>query len=310
MSRLKLAVSICVPLILLLSANTAGAAMLFVNCGAKTGLTSIGAALKVVQGAGPSTIRVSGACRENVVIQGLDRLTLKAVNGASISDASGGMLDVISIDDSWDVAINGFTINAGTGDAVNGMHCGDFSVCRLSGNLIQGANGGAGLAVFGGAEAALDGDTFQNNAIGLQSVSGAKVRSGLLGRPVIARNNGQGIRVARGALVNGIEAIVENNSQGVVVRFNSTLDLSNGSISNNATVGVDVGEDSAARFTPATITNNGGPGVLIHDLSMVTFDGATVSGNGGGTDVVCEPQFSATRGTADIGGGTTNCVEP
>jgi hypothetical protein len=102
---------------------------------------------------------------------------------------------------------------------------------------------------------------------------------------------------------------VENNSQGVVVRFNATLDLSNGSISNNAGVGVDVGEASAVRFTPATITNNGGPGVLIHDLSMATFDGATVSGNGGGTDVDCEPQFSATRGTADIG-GTTNCVEP
>ena len=59
MSRLKLAVSICVPLILLLSANTAGAAMLFVNCGAKTGLTSIGAALKVVQGGSSKSVATS-----------------------------------------------------------------------------------------------------------------------------------------------------------------------------------------------------------------------------------------------------------
>jgi hypothetical protein len=51
--------------------------------------------------------------------------------------------------------------------------------------------------------------------------------------------------------------------------------------------------------------------VQIQDLSMATFSGATVTGNGGGTDVVCIPQFSATRGAlSDIGGGTTNCVEP
>ena len=44
---------------------------------------------------------------------------------------------------------------------------------------------------------------------------------------------------------------------------------------------------------------------------MVTFNSATVTGNGGGTDVVCTPQVSATRNVfIDIGGGTTNCVEP
>jgi hypothetical protein len=187
MSPLKFTVSVCVPLVLLLLSGTAGAATLYVNCGGKIGLTSVSAALKVVQSAGPSTIKVSGACHENVAIQSMDRLTLNAVNGASISDASGGTLDVIAIDDSRDVAINGFAINAGSGDAINGVHCGDFSVCRLSGNLIQGATGGAGFAVFGGAEATLDGDTLQNNAIGLQSVSGAKVRSALQGRPFISR---------------------------------------------------------------------------------------------------------------------------
>ncbi|HEY0723030.1 MAG TPA: hypothetical protein VGD41_03355, partial [Pyrinomonadaceae bacterium] len=63
-------------------------------------------------------------------------------------------------------------------------------------------------------------------------------------------------------------------------------------------------------FRSSAITNNGQVGVLIDDLSMVTFSGDAVTGSGGGTDVVCNPQFSATRGTADIGGGTTNCVEP
>src|SRR5262245_51809805 len=86
-SRLKFIVSVCVPLVLLLSASTVAAATLSVNCGGKVGLTSIGAALKAVQFAGPSTIKVSGACHENIVIQSLDRLTLNAAPGASITDA-------------------------------------------------------------------------------------------------------------------------------------------------------------------------------------------------------------------------------
>jgi hypothetical protein len=42
---------------------------------------------------------------------------------------------------------------------------------------------------------------------------------------------------------------------------------------------------------------------------MGDFAGTTVRGNGGKTDVVCNPQFAATRGTGTIG-GTTDCVEP
>jgi hypothetical protein len=37
---------------------------------------------------------------------------------------------------------------------------------------------------------------------------------------------------------------------------------------------------------------------------------AKITGNHGAFDVVCQPQFSATRGArVNIGGGTTNCVE-
>jgi hypothetical protein len=52
---------------------TANAATLSVNCGSRTGLHSIGSAIKTLQSFeshGPSTINVSGACNENVVIQG------------------------------------------------------------------------------------------------------------------------------------------------------------------------------------------------------------------------------------------------
>ena len=85
------------------------------------------------------------------------------------------------------------------------------------------------------------------------------------------------------------------------------MDLS-GSVTGNGSAGVLVREASVARLN-ATVSGNGGPGVLIQDLSMVTFNGGTIAGNGGGTDVVCDPQYSATRGVADTG-AVTNCVEP
>jgi hypothetical protein len=70
-----------------------------------------------------------------------------------------------------------------------------------------------------------------------------------------------------------------------------------------------VREGSFARFTFSSITGNAGKGVVYSDLSMGDFGATTVSGNTGQPDVVCNPQFSATRGTGTIG-GTTNCVEP
>jgi hypothetical protein len=93
---------------------SAHAATLSVSCGEPSGLTTINAAIKLLQSnqsLHPATVNVSGACHENVVIQSIDRLTLNAVNGASITDASGGTLDVVQIADSRSVSINNFTIN-------------------------------------------------------------------------------------------------------------------------------------------------------------------------------------------------------
>jgi hypothetical protein len=216
--------------LLFLMGTTAHATTLWVNCGAAKGLTSINAALKALQyfeSNGPATINVSGACHENVVIQSIDRLTLTAVNGASVSDASGGKLDVIDIFDSRDVAINGFTVNAGSDgvSGASGISCADWSSCRLSGNVIQGAGSGAGLIVAQAAQATLDGDTLQNNNYGLQVLSGAKVRPGGAARPFTSRGNFRGIDIRRGAFAY-VSAVIENNSDaGVVVMWHSTLEL-------------------------------------------------------------------------------------
>jgi hypothetical protein len=78
-------------------------------------------------------------------------------------------------------------------------------------------------------------------------------------------------------------------------------------------IAVDSGSDAQVLATEPgmSISNNGNAGVSIGDVSYVEFsDGITVSGNLGGTDVLCAPQFSATRGALGLIGATTNCVEP
>ena len=307
----RLATKLLTVLVSITTTAAAHAFTLHVNCGQQTGLTTIGAAIKVVQSfeeSRPVTVLVGGQCRENVVIQGLDRLTLTAVSGASITDASGGKLDVILVQDSRDVSINGFTINAGA-DGVsgsNGVDCVDVSVCRLSGNLIQGALDGYGLLVGSEASARVKGDVLQGNGGGL-FVGGSSVVIGSFA----ARNNSEGIEVARGQAFISNCTIENNSNDGGVVQDSALLFAIACSIAKNGGNGVSLQLHSYARLRTAVISGNAGAGVLVGDLSMGLFIGSTVTGNLGRTDVFCAPQYSATRGAlTDIGAGTTNCVEP
>ena len=89
----KLARYVFASILLLSAGSVAQALTLSVDCSSKERINSIGAALKVLQGplgSLPNTINVSGACNENILIQNMDRLTLNAVGGASITDASYG----------------------------------------------------------------------------------------------------------------------------------------------------------------------------------------------------------------------------
>jgi len=312
MLRLAFARNLAVSVALLTAAATANAVTLRVNCGQHSGMSSIGAAIRAVQSSesrGPSTILVSGNCRENVVIQSIDRLTLTAIKGASITDASGGKLSVVDMEDSRDVAINGFVINAGADGVTgtSGVVCGDSSVCRLSGNTIQGATDGSGFAVFGSSTAVIDGDILQGNATGLGIFSASSVRG-----TFTARKNSEGARVVRSSYLNIADCNVSNNAGvGITVRGNATLNLGNCSISGNGSNGIMLQWGAYGQLATSTITGNGNVGVDISDLSFAIFDTDVITGNQSGTDVVCNPQYSATRGALDsIGGGTTNCVEP
>jgi len=282
------------------------AATLSVNCGGNYGLTSINAALKALQNSeefhGPATINVSGACHENVVVQSMDRLTLNAVNGASITDPSSGALDVIDVFDSRDVTITGFSINGGS----LGVSCADGSLCRLNNDTIQGATAGAGIGVFLFSSAHLAGIKLLNNAIGLQVANG-----GMVNGDATMRGNFRGIHMVVGAVINIAANITGSAELGIFATTNATLNCEGCVITGNAAGGVLLRQSSSARFTSGfTITGNGGPGVALSELSSALLQGGTVTGNAGNFDLLCGPQFTAARGTTDIGGGRTNCVEP
>jgi hypothetical protein len=291
------------------------AATLSVNCGGKYGLTSINAALKAVQSSeeshAPATINVSGACHENVVIQSIDRLTLNAVNGASVTDASGGTVDVILIGDSRSVSINNFTIKGSAGGA-SGITCRDGSLCRLNGNTVQGAVDGAGVLVGVFSQLALNGGALQNNGTGLFIVNGA---SGFAFGVTIQNNPGNGIELRAHSFLNTDATIAGNSAAGVFLSHNSTLNCVGCQVNSNGDAGVIVRRDSTARFSSGyVITGNKGAGVLLTEESSAYFPSVgTVTGNGGvgGTDVVCGASFTTAKfATTHIGGGSTNCVEP
>jgi len=295
--------------------GSAGAATVSVNCNAPAGqLHKIGGALKLVSPEGPSTINVSGNCHENVVIQSFERLTLHAVAGASISDASGGTNPVVDIVDSTALMLQGFTINGGGG--AFGVVCEDFSQCRFQNNTIQ--NGAGGISVLDESGASFNGDTLQNNAG--QGLSIARDSAGHADNLNVINNGGAGIFLGFGGFFAGDNVNVQNNGfPGVVVTEHSTFRLAAGTITGNAGSGVRLNGASEATFESIdnliSISGNGGNGVQINDLSFVLFQNGgpllNVTGNFGGNDVQCNPQFSATRGVfTDTNGARTNCVEP
>ena len=308
MSRLNFGVRICLPLLILMATSTVKAATLYVNCGGRTGLPSIAAALKALQyseGHGPSTINVSGACRENVVIDGLERLTLTAINGASITDASGGATDVVGVLHAAIVDIEGFTLNGSVG-------CYSGSHCLFGSNTFQGSPGDGVTASRSYAD--LFGGTIQNSSgRGLVAGQGAVVRT----IDLKIQNCGAGATAIDGSnltvtTVNG-SSFVNNAGDGIQGLAHSTLRINDGAVvQGNAGHGIRVESGSEASVGSLSINNNGGDGISIGDLSFVWFRGAsTITGNLSGMDVDCRPQFSATRGAVgNLGGGKTNCLEP
>jgi len=279
----------------------AQAANVSVNCDKHDSIRKALHLVAISNSKGPSTITVSGACEENVVIQGMDRLTLITKNGASITDSSNGSLAVVDIEDSRSVRLQGFTINGGNG----GVLCNTASVCYLTGNTIQ-DGGGNGVGVFADSDAVLESNVIQNNGSRGSTVND---RSRMVSSNDVFQGNGaQGVAVISGSYFGASNSSFLNNFVGVEGFLNSTLRVGGSTISGSGGDGAILLAGAAASFG-GTITGNGGNGVHLEDGSVAVFFGTNVTGNLSGTDVDCAPQFPITR-FVETTGGITNCVEP
>jgi hypothetical protein len=283
---------------LLLMGSTAQAGSLWVTCGAKSGLNSIGAALKTLQSSeseGPTTINVSGACQENILIQRLNGVTIKTSTGASITDATNGASDVIDVDQSLNFTLSGFTITGG----YDGVSCYGESHCRLIGNTIQGA-ASDGVGVYSLAWARVEGGVLQNNRwTGLLVYRGDANANG-----VTIKGNFAGIDIEDGArvTVNGPSVITGNKGSGILVVGNSTVACNRCTSTANGADGIRLQLGGAAAIysygQPATISGNKESGVSLGDLSKAYFAGnagPSVTGNGL-TDIACNSATAATIG--------------
>ena len=313
---------LCKQLVLLLVvfaiSDAANAVTLKVRCGEDKGLTTIGAALQLLQhdeeASKPKTIFVSGACNENVVIQGVDHLTLNAEEGASITDASAGSKSTVFIGDSHDVALNGFTINGG----FDGIRCFDGSVCRFTNNTIQNSQE-AGIFVLTSSYGVITGGVIQGNTkfagIGVGNAAQALVSQATI------RGNLNGVVVNNRSFLHFDSSSSSANSGFGLIAFNgSEVDCGSCTVSNNSVGGIAVAHSSNAVLTldfgaqstpPYNITANGNAGVDLANLSTITFEvPGNVGGNNGALDLVCGPDFATTVGLVNAGlsPARTNCT--
>ncbi|MCU1308066.1 MAG: Cell surface glycoprotein [Acidobacteriaceae bacterium] len=277
----------------------AQAANMRVNCDKQESVSKALRLLSKTNPQGPNKITVSGACTDNLVIQSMDRLTLITDNGASITDSSGGTLAVVDIEDSRSVAVQGFTINGGSG----GIVCNSASICYLTGNTIQDAVGD-GVFVNGSSHAFLQSNVIQNGGNRGSSVSGDSQM--LSSNDVFQGNAAAGVGLF-GSYFEASNSNVLNNGAGFVVG-SSTVLLHGGTISSNLGDGMVLRANTSVAFFGPAITGNGGNGVHLEDGAFAGFVAANVTGNLSGLDVDCEPQFPITR-FVDRTGGVTNCVE-
>ena len=314
--------------LLLLMGSAAQASTLWVKCGGKGGLNTIGAALKVLQNTepqGPNAINVLGACHENLLINNMDLLTISGSNGASITDASGGTADVVDIRNSR-VTIIGMTIDGLNSVNFDAIDCEQISRCTLIGNTIQGGADGVGVygvssalivggviqngtsdGIFAQADVLVAGVTIQGNPVGVIARRGARVLLGIgdpasvpiaTVTPSTVANNGAGIQVIQGAEFSCTGCIVQNNTgDGIHLDVSAAATIQQGFLTNGSTI-------------PAAVTRNSGYGVYVGDLSSALFKGtSTVTGNGQ-SDISCNSATSVSRGALAAAGSAarTNCT--
>jgi len=255
----------------------------------------------------PIIINVSGTCKESVLIQNFDRLTLITKTGAVIIGPSKNVNAAVTILNSSFVTLQGFLIQGG----VNGIACEQNSTCNVTGLTVENATG-EGVR-YGRSEGVVTGGVFQNNGFrGLNVLNGSKV--------VVFGGVSQGNADAGFGIVSGSELALQNVAcqnnvgSGVIALLGSSVRLLDSTITGNGGDGITLIDQANGSLeqssTGNVVTGNAGNGVFLRDLSFARFVNTNnVSGNLTQPDVTCVPQFSATRGAGTVG-GTTDCFEP
>jgi hypothetical protein len=315
MSRYKLSLHLCLPLLLFMVTGTAKATALSVNCGK----SSIGAALKTLQNVpGPNTINVSGSCHENILIQNVNLLTIAGTNGASISDASNGTKDVVDVLTSR-VTITGLTIDGLGSVNFDAVDCEQDSDCTLIDDTLQGSADGVG--VYAVSKARIYGGILRNN-----TSTGLFTRGDAAAYGVTIQGNPTGVLVLRGGRMfinlfphTSTVTIVSNNGLGIQVQEGAQFQCNGCVVEDNTGDGIHLDVSAAATIVPgfsddgttlkAAITRNTGFGVYVGDLSSAAFHGSPVVTGNGQPDILCNSPTAVTRGALKVaGGGTTNCT--
>jgi hypothetical protein len=288
-------------------------AQAIVDCSGATpppAFTSITAALASLPNAGPNTILVTGTCHENVVMFGRTDLNISGNPTATVVPGN-ALGHLLSINASQRVGIQNITFDGGRGAIVNDNSRVDFtsitiqnslgigltsidSLVHIADSTIQNSTR-SGISIGGGTfyvDSDVTGTTVTNNGrIGIAVLTGHLILNGgdevTPGtQNVISNNVTSGVEVANSAEadINGDNRITGNlGSFGLIVIHTSTVLMSDGTISNNAGIGVHCGETSHCEFSGITkIDTNGKGGIEITDHSDGYIDGGIdISGNTG-----------------------------
>ena len=234
----------------------------------------------VAQAAPGDTIRLTGRCKETVVIT-TDDLTLTSTSGAII-DGQGADQAVLTIDGARRITLQGLTVQHG----LRGVHARQGASVSLTG-VTATKNTGQGLRIDDNTTARLTDCTAVHNGA-----------SGIL------------VRDSSSAHFQGTITSQDNGGNGIGVFGAASVDFLGTTISsqNNGGTGISVVSSSSAFFDGATVTTNKNTyqGINISDASNVYFANTTqVEAKGNQSDglqlaaasnmtVQAESTFSAT----------------
>jgi len=252
----------------------------------------------------PVTLDIYGTCKENVVIQSADRITLTGHNGASIVDQSSGTSATVGISFSSLITVQNLTIVGGS----QGVDCGDISSCRLQNSTVQNATG-PGLQIRSRSAVEDTSNTIQNSGgRGISVYNGSTLIS--LGDTVTG-SGAAGVAVEGASMVAQGITIKSSAGNGLRADNNAAVRLEDVVISNNGANGISLESGATIQWFDnlgSIITANSGNGMILGDQVNSQFSGLdTVKGNSTQPDVNCVGLYWIASDVNTIG-GTTNCL--